>query len=267
MDDEGVFRALADDSRRLLLDRLFERDGQTLGELEAALTTMTRFGVMKHLRVLEAAGLVATRRVGREKHHYLNPVPIRRIHDRWLDKYRIRAADALIDLKSFMEAPTMVPQLDAVTEAPPAHVFTVYIRTSADRLWKAITDSEFTRHYYYRSTVESDWQAGSPYRYLMDGEEQIVGQVLEADPRRKLVQTFDARWDQDVAPDGATRLAWEIEEAGPGMCKLTVVHDGFPSRNATYESVGGGMPYILSGLKTLLETGTPIHDPDTHVAA
>jgi len=96
---------------------------------------------------------------------------------------------------------------------------------------------------------------------------EIVGQVLEADPRRKLVQTFDARWDQDVAPDGATRLAWEIEEAGPGMCKLTVVHDGFPSRNATYESVGGGMPYILSGLKTLLETGTPIHDPDTHVAA
>ena len=99
MDDE-VFRALADASRRTLLDRLFERDGQTLGDLEAALPGMTRFGVMKHLEVLEAAGLVTSRKVGRERHHYLNAVPIRRIHDRWLDRYRIRAADLLDDLAS-----------------------------------------------------------------------------------------------------------------------------------------------------------------------
>jgi uncharacterized protein YndB with AHSA1/START domain/DNA-binding transcriptional ArsR family regulator len=259
--DDGVFRALADDSRRLLLDRLFERDGQTLSELEAALPAMTRFGVMKHLRVLEAAGMVTTRRVGREKHHYLNPVPIRRIHDRWLDKYRMRAADALLDLQRFMEAPTMLASLDPSTvsdEAPPAHVNTVYIKTTPDQLWRAITESEFTVRYYYGSTVESDWQAGSPYRYLIDGAEQINGQILEVEPPRRLVQSFSATWDDDVAPDPPTRLTWEIEEAGPGVCKLTVVHGGFASRTATYESVAGGMPYILSGLKTLLETGSAL---------
>lgn len=258
MDDETVFRALADDSRRLLLDRLFERDGQTLTELESALPSMTRFGVMKHLRVLEAASLVTTRRVGREKHHYLNPVPIRRVHDRWLDKYRIRAADALNDLKAFMEAPTMLAPHDSSTEAPPAAVFTVFIKTTPDQLWRAITESEFTTRYYYRSGVESDWKPGSTYRYHIDGADQITGTVVEADRPHRLVQTFDARWDDDVAADAPTRISWEIEEAAPGMCKLTVVHDGFASRNASYESVVGGMPYILSGLKTLLETGQPL---------
>jgi DNA-binding transcriptional ArsR family regulator len=102
-DDDRVFKALADPTRRHLLDRLFERDGRTLGELESELE-MTRFGVMKHLRVLEDAGLVVTRRSGREKHHYLNPVPVRLIHDRWIDKYTERRVSALADLKSELEA-------------------------------------------------------------------------------------------------------------------------------------------------------------------
>jgi DNA-binding transcriptional ArsR family regulator len=102
-DDDRVFKALADPTRRVLLDRLFERDGRTLTELEAG-QDMTRFGVMKHLRVLEDAGLVVTRRRGREKLHFLNPVPIRLIHDRWIDKYRERRASALADLKSDLEA-------------------------------------------------------------------------------------------------------------------------------------------------------------------
>ena len=101
-DDDGVFKALADPTRRHLLDRLFERDGRTLTELESELE-MTRFGVMKHLRVLEDAGLVVTRRSGREKHHFLNPVPIRQIHDRWIDKYTERVVSALLDLKSDLE--------------------------------------------------------------------------------------------------------------------------------------------------------------------
>src|SRR5213079_1759259 len=101
-DDDGVFRALADPTRRLLLDRLFERDGRTLTELESDLE-MSRFGVMKHLRVLEDAGLVVTRREGREKLHFLNPVPIRLIHDRWIDKYRERHVSALLDLKHELE--------------------------------------------------------------------------------------------------------------------------------------------------------------------
>jgi len=102
MDDDLVFRALADTTRRHLLDRLHERDGRTLTELESELE-MTRFGVMKHLRVLEDAGLVVTRRAGREKHHFLNPVPIRQIHDRWIDKYTERRVSALLDLKDELE--------------------------------------------------------------------------------------------------------------------------------------------------------------------
>ena len=151
MDDE-VFRALADANRRTLLDRLFERDGQTLGELEAALPGMTRFGVMKHLRVLEAAGLVTSRKVGRERHHYLNPVPIRRIHDRWLDRYRIRAADLLDDLRIALETP-MTAQGADVGRLPRATSFTTYIRSTPERIWQALTDSSFTLRYYYNSTV------------------------------------------------------------------------------------------------------------------
>ncbi|HZO48945.1 MAG TPA: metalloregulator ArsR/SmtB family transcription factor [Gaiellaceae bacterium] len=102
MDDDRVFKALADPTRRHLLDRLYQRDGRTLSELESELE-MTRFGVMKHLRVLEDAGLVVTRRQGREKLHFLNPVPIRQIHDRWIDKYTERRVSALLDLKERLE--------------------------------------------------------------------------------------------------------------------------------------------------------------------
>ena len=102
-DEDLVFKALADPTRRLLLDRLFERDGMTLGELEAEVPQLTRFGVMRHLGVLEQAGLVVTRKQGRHKHHYLNPVPIRLIYERWIDKYRARQAAALLDLKGQLE--------------------------------------------------------------------------------------------------------------------------------------------------------------------
>jgi DNA-binding transcriptional ArsR family regulator len=102
MDDDTVFKALADPSRRLLLDLLFERDGRTLTELDAELE-MTRFGVMKHLRVLEEANVVVSRKQGREKLHFLNPVPIRQIHDRWIDKYTEHRVSALLDLKNELE--------------------------------------------------------------------------------------------------------------------------------------------------------------------
>src|SRR6266705_2982051 len=101
-DDDRVFKALSDPTRRFLLDLLFARDGRTLTELESELE-MSRFGVMKHLRVLEEAGLVVTRRSGREKLHYLNPVPIRLVHDRWIDKYTERRVSALLDLKKELE--------------------------------------------------------------------------------------------------------------------------------------------------------------------
>jgi DNA-binding transcriptional ArsR family regulator/uncharacterized protein YndB with AHSA1/START domain len=256
--DDPVFRALGDPTRRALLDRLCERDGQTLGELERRFD-MTRFGVMKHLKVLEDAGLVVTRRVGREKLHYLNPVPIREIADRWVGKFAAGTSAALLALRTIVqdtdeEGSTMGTEV----RTKPTHVFAIYIRTTPERLWDAITTSEFTRRYYYSSTVDSDWTAGSPVVYAIEGQPAIVGEVIESDPPRKLVCSFDARWDDDVAPDAPSRITWEVAEEGPGVCRLTVVHDGFDEETATFEQIGGGMPFILSGLKTLLETGVPL---------
>src|SRR3954471_22940866 len=147
---DEVFRALSDPTRRSLLDELFEEDGQTLSALEQRLP-MTRFGVMKHLRVLEEAGLVTTRRRGREKLHFLNAVPIRLVHDRWVSKYAEPWAAGLSELKHDMEGRTM------------EKVFEIYIRTTPEQLWEAITDSELRAKYNFGVATESDWAQGSSY--------------------------------------------------------------------------------------------------------
>ena len=229
MDDE-VFRALADPNRRTLLDRLFERDGQTLGELEAALPGMTRFGVMKHLRVLEAAGLVTSRKVGRERHHYLNPGPIRRIHDRWLDRFRIRAADLLDDLRVTLEAEPMTPPTTPPAAPPRPRPLDVHPRHARAHL-AGPHRVGFTIRYYYNSTVDSDWAPGSPVTYRIEGEPALEGVILEADPPRQLAMTFHAVWDEAVAADEPSRMTFEIDVAGPGVSKLTVVHDDFAARD------------------------------------
>ena len=143
-------------------------------------------------------------------------------------------------------------------ETKPSHVFVVFIRSTPVHVWEAITNSDFTTQYYFASTVESEWKPGSPFVYEISGATAIVGEVLEADPPKKLVCTFDARWDEHVTPDPPSRITWELQSAGDGVTQLTVVHDGFDSRTATFEQVVGGMPFILSGLKTLLETGEPL---------
>ena len=245
-----MFRALSHPARREILDRLNERDGQSLGELEQAFE-MTRFGVMKHLRVLEEAGLVVSRKAGRERLHYLNPVPIRELHDRWIGKFAAEASSTLLALRAGLEG-------GRTMETKPSHVYSVFIRTTPERVWEGITSSKFTTQYYYSSTVESDWKPGSPMAYRIDGEPQILGEVVESDPPHKLVTTFAAKWDEEVAADEPTRLTWEIEPAGPGVTKLTVVHEGFDGETATYREISGGWPLILSGLKTLLETGRPL---------
>jgi DNA-binding transcriptional ArsR family regulator/uncharacterized protein YndB with AHSA1/START domain len=261
--DEAIFKALADPTRREILDRLFDRDGQSVGEIERAFE-MSRFGVMKHLRVLEGAGLVTAHKVGRSKLHYLNPVPIRELHDRWIHKFAAGSAAALLGLRAELEkgehmsaTETAPAGGDAAVEKP-SHVFAIFIRTTPEQLWQALTSSDYTLKYYYASTVESEWRAGSPVVYRIDGEPAIVGDVIETKPAEKLVLTVDARWDDDVRPDPPSRMTWLIEEAGPGVCKLTVVHEGLNVETATYTAVAGGMPFILSGLKTLLETGEPM---------
>jgi uncharacterized protein YndB with AHSA1/START domain/DNA-binding transcriptional ArsR family regulator len=245
---EPVFRALADPSRRLLLDRLFEEDGQTLGELCRHLPSMTRFGVMRHLEVLAAADLVTTRRVGREKSHYLNPVPIRLVHDRWISKYAEPVVGALTALKQHLEVRSM---------PAPQHVYSVYIRASADALWRAITDGDQTVRYYYGTRVASDWRRGSPIVYTYpDGTVAADGEVLEIEPPRRVAMTFRALWDPELEAEGAVRQTWEIEPAGEGTCRLTVTSDGMGAR--TEAEFTGGIPVIVSGLKTLLETGEPL---------
>ncbi len=251
--DSDLFRALADPHRRALLDALFLRDGRTLGELCALLPRITRFGVMKHLRVLEKAGLVTARKAGREKLHYLNPVPIRLIHDRWISKFTEPWVGALADLKHRLE----VPMSSDTVPARPKRVYEVYIRTTPERLWEAIVSGETTPLYYFGAIVESDWRPRSPYRYRMpDGSVTIAGTLLEVDPPRRLVMTFAARWDAEVAADAPTRVTWEIEPLGEA-CKLTLVHDEFDGETATFHQVEG-WSQILSGLKTLLETGKPL---------
>ena len=153
-----------------------------------------------------------------------------------------------------MSNPTLAPG----AAAPPAQVYTTFIRATPDRVWRAITESEFTLRYYYASSVESDFRTGSPYVYRIGDELAIVGTVLESDPPRRLVMSFHAVWDEDVAGDPPTRIAWEIEDAGGGVAKVTVVHDGFAAEDETFRQVAGGWSYILSGLKTLLETGRPM---------
>ena len=244
MDD--VFRALADPTRRSLLDELFERDGQTLGELEQRFE-MTRFGVMKHLKQLEDAGLVVTVKRGRQKLHFLNPVPIRLIHDRWVSKYAEPWAATLSDLKTRLESPM-------------EKVFEIYIRTTPERLWEAITDPEIRAKYNFGAGVRSDWTPGSRMELGAPKADGLLGEgeILEVDPPRRLVHTMVALWGDDVKSEGASRVTWEIEPVGDS-CRLLLTHDQL--REGANEQLYGGWPMILSGLKTWLETGELLTTP------
>src|SRR5207248_2321167 len=200
--------ALSDPTRRGLLDELYERDGQTLSDLESRLP-MTRFGVMKHLRLLEEAGLVTTKKRGREKLHFLNTVPIRLVHDRWVSKYAERWAAGLAGLKRDLEE-----------EKTMEKVFEIYIKTTPERLWEAITNDELRRKYNFGVGVVSDWTPGSSYQGTHPrGGLLAEGENLEVDPPRRLVQSFNALWADEVRAEGTSRVTWEIELVGDS-CKL-----------------------------------------------
>src|SRR3954467_6605031 len=185
---DDAFRALADPSRRALLDSLNESNGQTLRQLCAGLS-MARQSVSKHLAVLEAANLVTTVRRGREKHHYLNAAPINEIAERWITRYEQARVNALADLKRALED-------DPVDR--PSFVYTTYIKTTPERLWQALTDPAFTERY-WGMVFHSDWKAGSTYVLHQRGvtiadDEQVV---IESDPYRRLSyawHTFTPEW-------------------------------------------------------------------------
>jgi uncharacterized protein YndB with AHSA1/START domain/DNA-binding transcriptional ArsR family regulator len=255
---DEVFRALADPSRRELLDSLNGRNGQTLRELCAGLE-MTRQSVSKHLAVLEAAKLVTTVRRGREKLHYLNAAPINEIGERWITRYERERVRALADLKHVLEDTTM---------DQPSFVYTTYIQTTPERLWQALTDPAFTRRY-WGATFDTDWKAGSAMTWHEHGAttadpEQVV---LESEPYRRLAYTWhsftpeliesldlteEAR--ERIGREQRSKVTFDIEPLGE-LVKLTVVHDGFEPGSVLASMVSQGWPRILSNLKTLLETG------------
>jgi uncharacterized protein YndB with AHSA1/START domain/DNA-binding transcriptional ArsR family regulator len=262
---DAVFRALADPSRRELLDRLNERDGQNLRELGDGLG-MARQSVTKHLAVLEAAGLVTTTRRGRERLHHLNTAPIAEIADRWIGRYHRRRAQALADLRHTLEEPTM-----SETEFR----YTTYVRTTPERLWQALTDPVFTLQY-WGTALHSDWQPGSKILWQSgpDGELRDLDQVvLEADPPRRLAYTWHEAQDEHAELFGwdaaelarlrtepRSHVSFTLEPAGDSV-RLTVVHEGFAPDSPMLVAVSGqlppsrGWPVVLAGLKSLLETG------------
>ena len=257
---DEIFKALADPSRRRLLDSLNSRNGQTLRELCAGLD-MARQSVSKHLAILEGANLVTTVRRGREKLHYLNAAPISEIAERWINRYDQQRLDALSDLRKALEGPTM---------DKPEFVYTTYIRTTPEQLWRGLTDPIFTRRYWSLSW-ESDWRAGSPLTLKLDNSGVTIADpaqvILESAPYRRLSytrHTFTPEWAAaynvseehlaKVAAEPRSKVTFEIEPLGEYV-RLTVVHDGFEPGSAVLPGISSGWPLLMSSLKSLLETG------------
>jgi uncharacterized protein YndB with AHSA1/START domain/DNA-binding transcriptional ArsR family regulator len=242
-DLDQTFRALADPTRRYLLDRLHEESGQTLGGLCERLD-MTRQSATQHLGVLEAANLVSTVRRGREKLHYLNPVPLHEIQERWIDKFERSRLRALSTIRRRAED-------EAMTDKP-TFVYVTYIESTPERVWRALTDPEITAQYWGHSNV-SDWKVGSRWEHQRtdgSGIADVVGTVLESDPPRRLVSTW-------VEPDAALddepqRVTFDLEPFD-GIVRLTVTHENLD--DAVRGDAALGWPAVLSNLKTLLETG------------
>lgn len=250
---DAVFKALSDDTRRVLLDVLHEKDGQTLTELEASVAKagfeMTRFGVMKHLKVLETASLVVTRKEGRFKYHYLNAVPLQQVIDRWIEPLTQKPmARAALDLKAKLEGENV---MNTSTETKPDFVLETYIKTTPKRLWEALTDGEISKNYFQgNAVVQSDFKEGGDYKYLNPkGEDMLLGKILEVSPYTRLAMTFRPAFMEEGAVN--SHNVYEIEEVGE-TCKLTIMHFGVTPELA---GVRDGWSKIAARLKTYLETG------------
>ena len=243
---DKVFKALADQTRRYLLDRLHERGGQTLGELCERLA-MTRQSATQHLAVLEAANLVSVVRQGREKLHYLNPVPLHELQERWIDKFERPRLRALGAVKRQAE--------DAMAERP-TYSYVIYIESTPEKVWHALTDADLTAAYWGHSNV-SDWQPGSAWEHRRtdgSGIADVVGTVVESVPPERLVTTWAAPGAEPAA--GPSRVTFAIEPYEE-IVRLTVTHENLADE-AERKDVAGGWAAVLSNLKSLLETGSPL---------
>ena len=259
---DAVFKALADPTRRLLMDRLREHDGQTLGELCGHLE-MTRQSVTQHLDVLVRAHLVAAVRRGRERLHYLNAAPLHEIEQRWISNFDKPRLYALSAIKDQAEEYAMTESATSV----PTYVYVTYIRASAEQVWRALTDADVTARYWGHANV-SDWEPGSRWEHRRadgSGRVDLVGRVLETEPPTRLVITFGESADE---PDNASVVTFLIE-AHHDIVRLTVTHENLADPTALL-AISHGWPAVLANLKSLLETGevlprapwemSPVHD-------
>ena len=238
-----VFKALADPTRRRLLDRLHQDNGQTLGELCDGIE-MARQSATQHLAVLEAANLVSTVRRGRQKLHYLNPAPLHDIQERWIDKFEIPRLRTLSAVKRRAEEP--------MTDKP-TFVYVTYIESTPERVWDALTDADLTAEYWGHSNV-SDWRVGSSWEHRRtdgSGIADVVGEVVDSVPPTRLVTT----WAAPGAPpsDTPSRVSFDIEPYGE-IVRLTVTHEHLADE-AERDAAAGGWAAVLSNLKSFIETG------------
>ncbi|GAB3182744.1 SRPBCC domain-containing protein [Micromonospora palomenae] len=246
---DSAFKALADPTRRLLLDRLREQNGQTLRELCEHLD-MARQSATQHLDILQRANLVTVVRRGRERLHYLNPTPIHEIEQRWISSFDKPRLQAISAIKNQAEEYAMTTEPTPV----PTYVYTTYIRASAEQVWQALTDADLTARYWGHANV-SDWQPGSAWEHRRvdgSGAVDVVGQVLKVDPPTRLVITFDDAPDAE-APREPSVVTFLVEPHHD-IVRLTVTHENL----ANLEMLGGisrGWPAVLANLKSLLETG------------
>jgi uncharacterized protein YndB with AHSA1/START domain/DNA-binding transcriptional ArsR family regulator len=238
-----VFRALADPTRRQLLDRLRKHDGQTLGELCGSLS-MARQSASQHLGVLEAANLISTTWRGREKLHHLNPVPLHDIQERWIDTFERPRLRALSAIRHSAEEQAMTAQ--------PTYVYVTYIKADPEQVWRALTDADLTAAYWGHRN-ESDWQPGSTWQHVRtdgSGISDVTGTVVEAVRPERLVLTFPGSEEQREDPSVVTFTIEPHED----IVRLTVRHDGLPTER-DYQAIAAGWPAVMANLKSLLETG------------
>ncbi|MCE7002608.1 metalloregulator ArsR/SmtB family transcription factor [Kibdelosporangium philippinense] len=243
---DKVFKALADDTRRYLLDRLHEHNGQTLAQLCEQLN-MARQSVTQHLAVLEAANLVSTVKRGREKLHYLNPVPLQEIQERWIDKFERPRLRMLSAVKQRAE--------DKMSDKP-SFVYVTYIESTPGKVWEAITDPELSLQYWGHSNI-SDWRVGSTWEHRRaDGSAaDVVGVIEESVPPRRLAFT----WADPSTPDVTSTVTFDIQRYGE-IVKLTVTHVDLADESELRQ-VAGGWAAVLSNLKSFMETGKPMSLP------
>ena len=242
---DKIFNALGDKSRRYLLDLLYERNGQSLTELSSKLD-MSRQAVTKHLKILESADLVVPVWKGKEKIHYLNPVPLMQIYSRWISKFDENRILGLYELKYDLENPKEVKMN--------GFVYQIVIAASAEKVWESLTKPEFTEKFWFGRKIYSDWTVGSTVSVITpDGSAEVTGKVLEYNPNQRLSYTWQT---PEETAEQATTVVFELQEMGP-LVKLTILHDIDVSA-AKFQQAAAGWTFILNGLKTYLETGAPM---------